>query len=162
MDVVARDVLIWSRHLGARRSRRRPQYGQPHLVEGLRRVDVNAAGRLRCLAPVIFTRLINATHSAISSRVSRERRPVHALYLERRQGWNLQKLHVRAGDAGDIVSSPMVSDPIDASAVDTALMGHSYFCENRIIVRTCSADHDGQEAPHRGSAETARRPRERR
>jgi esterase/lipase superfamily enzyme len=48
-----------------------------------------------------------------------------------------QKLHKypRAGEAGDAIVVTQGLETIDASAVDTALMGHSYFCENRIIIQ---------------------------
>lgn len=48
-----------------------------------------------------------------------------------------QKLHKypRAGDAGDDIVIAAGLETIDASAVDTSLMGHSYFCENRIVIQ---------------------------
>lgn len=48
-----------------------------------------------------------------------------------------QKVHKypRAGDAGDAILVASGLETIDASAVDTAFLGHSYFCENRVIIQ---------------------------
>lgn len=47
-----------------------------------------------------------------------------------------QKLHryPRAGDAGDGIVLTAGLDSIDASAVDTSFMGHSYFGDNRSVI----------------------------
>lgn len=47
-----------------------------------------------------------------------------------------QKLHryPRAGDAGDGIVISTGLDSIDASAVDTSFMGHSYFGDNRSVI----------------------------
>lgn len=47
-----------------------------------------------------------------------------------------KKLHnyPRAGDLGDVVTIVAGMDTIDASAVDTSFLGHSYFAENRSVI----------------------------
>jgi len=47
-----------------------------------------------------------------------------------------RKIHryARAGDAGDDIVIVEGLDSIDASAVDTSLLGHSYFGDNRSVI----------------------------
>ena len=115
--------------------------GSRVLAEGLRRVDISALPPgSAALREVVFAAPdINADtfRSFITKFHTRAGR--FTLYASSgdRALASSQKLHKypRAGDAGDGLVVATGLETVDASAIDTALMGHSYFCENRVVIQ---------------------------
>ena len=115
--------------------------GSRVLAEGLRRVDDSTwPAEAATLREVVFAAPdINADtfRNFIKKFYTRAKR--FTLYASNgdKALETSQTLHKypRAGDAGDDIVIAQGLETIDASAVDTALMGHSYFCENRIVIQ---------------------------
>jgi esterase/lipase superfamily enzyme len=115
--------------------------GSRVLTEGIRRMDPAAlpatAAKLR---DVVFAAPdINAdTFRKFVEKFYRraERFTLYASNADKAMGIS-QRLHryPRAGDTRDGVVLSAGLETIDASAVDKDFMGHSYFCENRIILQ---------------------------
>jgi esterase/lipase superfamily enzyme len=115
--------------------------GNRVLTEGLRRIDTTAlpagAAKLREVvfaAPDVnadtFRRFVEKFHARA------ERFTLYASNADKALEAS-QKVHKypRAGDAGDGVVCCAGLETIDASSVDSSVMGHSYFCENRSIIQ---------------------------
>jgi len=115
--------------------------GSRVLAEGLRRVDVGAwpAGSAALREVVFAAPDINADTFRNFIKKFHMRANRFTLYASNgdKALETSQKLHKypRAGDAGDELVIAEGLETIDASAIDTALMGHSYFCENRIVIQ---------------------------
>jgi esterase/lipase superfamily enzyme len=115
--------------------------GSRVLAEGLRRVDPGAwAAGSAALREVVFAAPdINADTFRNFMKKFHAHASRFTLYASDgdRALQTSQKLHKypRAGDAGHEIVVVQGLETIDASAVDTALMGHSYFCENRIVIQ---------------------------
>ena len=115
--------------------------GSRVLAEGLRRVDVSAfpAGSAALREVVFAAPDINADtfRNFITKFYARAGR--FTLYASNgdKALESSQALHKypRAGDASDGIVVASGLETIDASAVDTGLMGHSYFCENPFVIR---------------------------
>jgi esterase/lipase superfamily enzyme len=115
--------------------------GSRVLAEGLRRVDVGtfpagsaALREVVFAAPDINTDTFQNFIKKFHTRAGRF--TLYASNGDKALACS-QTLHKypRAGDAGDSIVLASGLETIDASAVDSALMGHSYFCENRIIIQ---------------------------
>jgi esterase/lipase superfamily enzyme len=115
--------------------------GSRVLTEGLRRVDVSAlpAGSAVLHEVVFAAPDVNADTFRNFITKCRTRAGRFTLYASSgdKALASSQKLHKypRAGDAGDAIVIAEGLETIDASAVDSALMGHSYFCENRVVIQ---------------------------
>jgi esterase/lipase superfamily enzyme len=115
--------------------------GSRVLAEGLRRVDVSAfpAGSASLREVIFAAPDINADTFRNFIRKFQTRAGRFTLYASNGDLalQSSQKLHKypRAGDAGDAIVIAEGLETIDASAVDTALLGHSYFCENRNVIQ---------------------------
>lgn len=115
--------------------------GSRVLVEGLRRIDTSAlpegAASLREVifaAPDINAETFRTFVTKFHGRAGRV-----TLYasdsdkaLEASQTFHR---YARAGDAGDGVLVTPGLETIDASAIDRTVLGHSYFCDNRVIIQ---------------------------
>lgn len=115
--------------------------GSRVLAEGLRRTDVRAwpAGSAALREVVFAAPDINADtfRNFIGKFHTRAARfTLYASNGDKALGTS-QRLHKypRAGDAGDAIVIAEGLETIDASAIDTALLGHSYFCENRVVLQ---------------------------
>ena len=115
--------------------------GSRVLAEGLRRIDVGALpAASAALREVVFAAPdINADTFRNFMKRFHTRAGRFTLYAS--SGDKAlecsQKLHKysRAGDAGDGIVITSGLETVDASAVDTTVLGHSYFCENRVIIQ---------------------------
>lgn len=115
--------------------------GNRVLTEGIRRMDVAAlpadAAKLRDVvfaAPDINADTFRKFANRFSNRA--ERFTLYVSDSDKALGAS-QKAHKypRAGDSGDGVVLCAGLETIDASAVDQSFLGHSYFCENRVILQ---------------------------
>jgi len=118
--------------------------GNRVLIEGIRRMDVAAlpadAARLR---EVVFAAPdINADTFRRFVKKFYKRAERFTLYVSDSDKalWASKMAHKypRAGDSGDGVVLSAGMETIDASAVDQSFMGHSYFCDNRVIFQDMS------------------------
>lgn len=115
--------------------------GNRVLTEGLRRIDTASlpAGAARLREVVFAAPDINADTFRKFVEKFHARAERFTLYVS--SGDKAlevsQKVHKypRAGDAGDSVVCCAGLETIDASAVDSSLLGHSYFCENGSVIQ---------------------------
>lgn len=115
--------------------------GNRVLTEGLRRVDTTAlpAGSASLREVVFAAPDVNADTFRTFVQKFHGRAERLTLYVSDADKAldASQKVHKypRAGDAGDGVLLAAGMETIDASAVDRSFLGHSYFCDNRVILQ---------------------------
>ena len=115
--------------------------GNRVLAEGIRRMDVAAlpsdAARLREVifaAPDINADTFRKFAEKFSNRASRFTLYVSNADIALSASQKAHK-YPRAGDSGDGVVLSEGLETIDASAVDKNFLGHSYFCDNRVVLQ---------------------------
>jgi len=115
--------------------------GSRVLTEGIRRMDLAAlpadAAKLREVvfaAPDVSADTFQNFVTKFYKRAERFTLYVSDADLALGASKVLQR-HPRAGDSGEGVVLSASMETIDASAVDKSFLGHSYFCENRVVLQ---------------------------